>query len=279
MRRNKLRELLSAGQPTLGTHLLSTWPTLVELVGAAAAFDYVEFTAEYAPFDLHDLDNLGRALELKGLTGMIKVEQTQWTHQAMRAIGSGFQSVLFADIRTEADARACVAAVRAEAPGTGGRLGVGMRRDVGTVLEVGRPSYVQALNDVVIALMVEKAECVEDLERILSVPGIDMVQFGAADYSMSIGLAGQFTHPDVKKAERRTIELALRKGLHPRIELHDPDHAAAYIEMGVKHFCIGWDVRILHDWWSAKGRAMRAMLDLPAPQARGPQGGEGGGIY
>ena len=136
MRHNRLRALLTADQPSLGTHLLSSWPTLVELVGDAGNYDYVEFTAEYAPFHMHDLDNLGRALELKNLGGMIKIEQTQWTHQAMRAIGSGFQEVLFADLRTVADAAACVAAVRAETPGTGGRLGVGMRRDVGTVREV-----------------------------------------------------------------------------------------------------------------------------------------------
>ena len=49
MRRNRLREKLAAGEPTLGTHLLSCWPTLVELIGASGQFDYVEFTAEYAP--------------------------------------------------------------------------------------------------------------------------------------------------------------------------------------------------------------------------------------
>ena len=195
MRHNRLRALLTADEPSIGTHLLSTWPTLVELVGQAGNYDYVEFTAEYSPFDMHDLDNLGRALELKNLAGMIKVEQTQWTHQAMRAIGSGFQSVLFADLRTVADARACVAAVRAETPGTGGRLGVGMRRDVGTVREGGSPAYVEALNEVVIAIMVEKRECVEDLDAILSVKGLDMVQFGASDYSMSLGLTGQTQPP------------------------------------------------------------------------------------
>ena len=121
MRRNRLREKLDAGEPTLGTHLLSCWPTLVELVGQAGHYDYVEFTAEYAPFDLHDLDNLGRALELAGLGGMMKHEQTQWTHQAMRSIGSGFQSALFADVRTVEDARACVRAVRAEEPRAGGQ--------------------------------------------------------------------------------------------------------------------------------------------------------------
>ena len=271
MRPNRFRALLNANQPTIGTHLLSTWPTLVELVGQAGNYDYVEFTAEYSPFDMHDLDNLGRALELKDLAGMIKVEQTQWTHQAMRAIGSGFQAMLFADLRTVEDARACVAAVRAETPGTGGRLGVGMRRDVGTVLEGGSTAYVDALNEVVVAIMVEKRECVEDLEAILSVPGIDMVQFGSSDYSMSLGLTGQRSHPDVVKAERKTIETALKMGKHPRVELADISGAKPYLEMGVKHFCIGWDVRILYNWWRTNGAGMRAMLTGESQVAPAPQ--------
>ncbi|MFZ5784183.1 MAG: HpcH/HpaI aldolase family protein [Pseudomonadota bacterium] len=269
MRRNPLRERLEAGQPTVGTHILSAWPTLVELIGHSGQYDYVEFTAEYAPFTLHDLDNLGRAFELMNMSGMIKIEQTQYTHQAMRAIGAGFQSVLFADIRTVEDAKTAVDAVRAEttmARGVRGRgrLGVGMRRDVGTVREGGTPAYVDALNDVVIAIMVEKQSCVEDLDAILSVPGIDMVQFGASDYSMSIGKTAQYGHPDVVAAETRTIETALRKGLHPRVELRDPAQAGRYLEMGVRHFCIGWDVRILADWWDSKGAEMRNLLGTPA---------------
>jgi 4-hydroxy-2-oxoheptanedioate aldolase len=66
-----------------------------------------------------------------------------------------------------------------------------MRRDVGYVLECGAPSFVQALDDAVVALMIEKAPAVENLEALLSVKGVDMVQFGPADYAMSIGLAGQ----------------------------------------------------------------------------------------
>ncbi len=274
MRRNRLREKLAAGEPTLGTHLLSCWPTLVELIGASGQFDYVEFTAEYAPFTMHDLDNLGRALELSDLVGMIKVEQTQFTHQAMRATGSGFQSLLFADIRSRTDAEEAVRAVRAETPRTRGVLGVGMRRDVGTLREVGTASYVEALNDVVIALMVEKRECVEDLDAILSVPGIDMVQFGPADYAMSIGRPGEWTHPDVKVAERRVIETALAKGLHPRVELQDIAMAAPYLDLGVKHFCIGWDVTILRDWWRDKGIGMRAMLE-GGPSVSGASGAPG----
>ncbi|MBS0521227.1 MAG: 2,4-dihydroxyhept-2-ene-1,7-dioic acid aldolase [Proteobacteria bacterium] len=266
MRRNLLRERLDAGQPTVGTHILSCWPTLVELIGHSGQYDYVEFTAEYAPFDMHDLDNLGRAFEVAGLGGMIKIEQTQYTHQAMRAIGAGFQSVLFADIRTVEDARVAVDAVRAEttlAAGARGRgrMGVGMRRDVGVVRHGGQPAYVEALNDVVIAIMVEKKSCVDDLDAILSVPGIDMVQFGASDFSMSIGKPAQYGDPEVLAAEAKTIETALKKGLHPRVELRDPSGAEKYLRMGVKHFCIGWDVRILADWWDSKGAEMRGLLD------------------
>jgi 4-hydroxy-2-oxoheptanedioate aldolase len=126
--------------------------------------------------------------------------------------------------------------------------------------DAGSPAYVEALNEVVIAIMVEKRECVEDLDAILSVPGLDMVQFGASDYSMSLGLTGQRNHPEIRKAELRTIETALAKGLHPRIELSDITQAVPYLEMGVKHFCIGWDVRILHDWWRTNGEGMRAIL-------------------
>lgn len=268
MRRNLLRQKLNRGEPTVGTHILSTWPTLVELIGQSGQYDYVEFTAEYGPFTMHDLDNLGRALEVAGIGGMMKVEQTQWTHQTMRAIGSGFQSILFADVRTVADAEACVKAVRAESPRTRGLAGVGMRRDVGTIREAGSPAFVKALDDVVVALMIEKRQCVEDLDNVLSVPGIDMVQFGPADYSMSIGATGQYTHPDVVKAERKMIETALKKGIHPRVELRDPAQAERYIEMGVKHFCIGWDVTILHAWWAEKGAEMRGLLDGKKPEKK-----------
>ena len=43
----------------------------------------------------------------------------------------------------------------------------------------------EQLEEGVVALMIEKQSAVENLEAILSVNGVDMVQFGPADYSMS----------------------------------------------------------------------------------------------
>jgi 4-hydroxy-2-oxoheptanedioate aldolase len=273
MRKNRLRELLNAGQPSLGTHLHISYPGVVELVGHSGMFDYVEFLGEYAPYDLYALENLGRAVDLfPHMTAMMKIEQEPRTYLAIRAFGSGIQNMLFADPRTVADVEGCVRAVRAEAPASGGVHGVGMRRDVGYVLECGSAAFVQALDDAVVAVMIEKASAVENLEALLSVKGLDMIQFGPADYAMSIGLAGQFSHPKVKEAERYVIETALKKGVAPRAEIAAPADAGKYLEMGVKHFCIGWDVSILFNWFKEAGQAMRQFLGRTGVAAAGSAG-------
>ena len=276
MRKNRLRQLLDADQPSLGTHLHSSWPSIIELVGHSGMFDYIEFVAEYAPYDLYGLENMARAVDLfDHMSAMMKIEQEPRTFLTVRAIGSGIQNVLFADPRTAADVEACVRAVRAETPASGGLHGVGMRRDVGHVMECGTPSFVQALDEAVVGIMIEKQSAVEDLEALLSVKGVDMVQFGPADYSMSIGLTGQWSHPKVKEAEKYVIETALRLGIAPRAEIAHPDQGNAYLDMGVEHFCIGWDVSILFEWFKHNGKAMRDILGVGAPQRSNRAAGYG----
>jgi len=46
------------------------------------------------------------------------------------------------------------------------------------------------MDEAIVALMIEKKEAVDNLKEILSVEGIDMVQFGPGDYSLSIGFQG-----------------------------------------------------------------------------------------
>src|ERR687885_1073913 len=120
MRENRLRTLLSEGKPTLGTRVQSSWPTITEIVGRSQQFDYVEFLAEYAPYDLYALDNIARAIELSpNFTGMIKIERSAQAHVAVRAMAAGIQNLLFTDVRTAEDAEECVRMVRPEGPDNG----------------------------------------------------------------------------------------------------------------------------------------------------------------
>jgi len=259
MRENKIRKALNAGLPTVSTHIHTTWPSVVETVGHTGFYDYVEFVGEYGPYDLHDLDNLCRAGDLHELSMMIKVDQDPRAFLAQRAIGSGFHSVLFADCRSAAEVAECVAIVRPDTPEDQGTYGVATRR-FSYMSYGGGTDYVQALREVVVAVMIEKAPAVDQLDEILAIKGLDMIQWGPSDYTMSIGKAGQRDVPEVKEPERRVIAAALKAGVHPRAEINSPDDAKYYLDMGVRHFCIGTDLMILFGWWRDNGDELRKVL-------------------
>jgi len=119
-------------------------------------FDYVEYLGEYSPWNLHDLENFGRAVELFDMSSMIKVDQNCRAFIAQRALGSGIQNILFTDVRTVEEAKECVRIVRAEIPQTKGINGAANRRNVGYYLEAGCLEYVKAMDEAVVTLMIEK---------------------------------------------------------------------------------------------------------------------------
>jgi 4-hydroxy-2-oxoheptanedioate aldolase len=261
MRKNVLREALKADRPTIGTHVHSTWPGMVEVIGHSGVIDYVEFVGTYAPYDLYALENFGRAVDLfDHMTSLIKVDQEPRAFIALRAFGSGIQNMLFADIRSPEDARQAVACIRPETPQAGGIAGIGMRRDVGYVVEPGSADYAQALEDAVVALMIEKQAAVERLEDILAVGSVDMIVFGPADYSLSIGLPGQWDHPKIVEARDYVFETALKMGVQPRVEIDDFREAEPYLEMGIKHFSVGYEVQVIYDFCREQGVELAKLL-------------------
>jgi 2-keto-3-deoxy-L-rhamnonate aldolase RhmA len=259
LRENRLRKRLDAGKPTIGTRVNSVWPAVAETIGHTGAYDYVEFLAEYAPFDLHDLDNFCRGVELFDMSAIIKIDQEPRGFLAQRAIGAGFQGVLFADCRSAEDVAHCVRIVRPETPEDGGIHGVGSRRFT-YVGQSGSPTYVQALREIVVMIMIEKRGAVEQLEEVLSVPGIDMIQWGGSDYSMSVGHAGERGSPEIKRVERRVFETALKMGVQPRAEIASVDQCKHYLDLGVRHFSLGTDLSILYGWWRENGEALQKVL-------------------
>ena len=74
----------------------------------------------------------------------------------------------------------------------------------------GSKAYVEALRDVVV-VMIEKQSAVDQLEEILDVDGVDMIQWGSADYSMNIGRPGERTIPEVLEAQEFIFRKALEK--------------------------------------------------------------------
>ncbi len=252
---NKLRNLLDKDQPTIGTHLGIVSPIVTELVGLSGQFDYIEFAGEYYPYTDVDLTNLTRTAEMYGMSTMIKIDQSPRIYIAERAMGiAGIQNLLFADLRTVEDVQLCVDAVRCDPKGIGGaRFGRVMTK-LGSL-----PAWVKYCDDAVVAIMIEKKVAVEHLEELLSVDGVDMVQWGPADFTVSSGIPGQYSNPKVKEAELKVIKTALKMDIRPRIEC-SVEAMQKYIDLGCRDFCIGMDTSILLNWFKDSGKAIRKTL-------------------
>lgn len=261
MKENRLRRLLNEGKPSVSTRVWGSWPVFTECVGATGNFDYLEFVAEYAPFDQYDMENVARAAELYDMGSMIKVDMQNRAYVAQKAIASGFQAVNFADHRTAEEVRETIAMVKPMTGDSDGLYGCPQRRFISSPLGVSQTEHIQRLNDVVRCFMIEKKAAIDNIEEICSVPGVDMVQFGPSDYCMSRGWNRAGHQDDFKAAERKMIEAALRHGVQPRCEIGSPEDAQYYMDLGVRHFSLGDQLAVLKKFWTGEGAKMRKLAD------------------
>src|SRR3990172_5316507 len=109
----------------------------------------------------------------------------------------------------------------------------------------GSADYVEALERIIVALMIEKQGAVEELDEILALPGVSMVQFGPFDYAMSIGHVGGARSEEIGAVERRVRERCHAAGVAVATEIASSDEVEDYRELGVRHFALGVDLAIL----------------------------------
>jgi 4-hydroxy-2-oxoheptanedioate aldolase len=188
---------------------------MFEVIGNSGVFDYIEYVSEYSTWTLPLFDEIGRTMELfPQMSVMIKIEEQARGMVATRAIDAGFQSVMFADIRTADDVRESIRYVRAETPEIGGLHGVNGRRQSGGYGGArggtATQDWVKSLNDIVVVVMIEKKSAMQNLDEIL--------------------------------------KRALKRGIQPRVEANDLEEAKKFTDMGVRHMCIGTDLGTIGDW-------------------------------
>ena len=204
-------------------------PRFAELVGAQGGYDYIEYVTEYSTFHMYDLDHVCRAADLYSLGTMVKIDQANQHFVAQRAIGAGFQAILFTDCRSAEDVRECVRICRPDTPEDGGYYPAAQRRN-SLISDADGKDYVQAARDIVVCVMIEKRGAVEQIDEILEIPGLDMIQWGGTDYAMHLGLAFARDAPKVDEARRKVFEAALASKVPPRAEVSGPAAAAPAAE-------------------------------------------------
>ena len=259
---NTLRQKLDAGAATMGTHFLSADPDIPEIIGDTGLFDYGEYCAEYSAFDMQSLYHLARAGQCADLPLMLKPDQESQGFWAQAALGAGFKAVLFTDIRGPEDVEACHRALAADTPERGGHMGVKLRRPA---LSGYQPEgYLDDLNATVFLIMIEKTIALDNIDAILETAKdrkVDMTQWGPADFGFSRGEPGLMHTPEIQPFEELVIKKSLEYGVAPRIEIAEVEQAKRYMDLGVRHFCIGWDRFIYQAGLARIGEGMRKLLE------------------
>ena len=57
------------------------------------------------------------------------------------------------------------------------------------------------------------------------------------------------------------IKTALKNGVAPRCEIAEPEAAQYYIDLGVRHFSLGDQLKVLKNFWESEGRKIREIAD------------------
>ncbi len=261
IRRNRLREALNSGKPTLGTRIESTWGFIAELAASSGMYDYIQFDGEYAPYEQSDVENLCMASELHGCPLVVKIDRQNNAFMAQKAIASGAQGILYADVYTADEVRQMIYDITPSAP-EGGIFGRPNRRfgmDGTGRMKVA--DYVKQVNDVVKMIQIEKKEAMDNLEEICQVPGVDMVAFGPHDYCMNVGWEPEDHAEDLEAVHKQLIETALKYGVQPCIQLNDTSEMKKYYDYGARHFNIGDELCLHINYHNTEGKIARSILN------------------
>lgn len=237
---SKFRQKLSQKQLCLGAGISLSDPAVVEAL--APQVDFLWIDLEHNPIGMESLLSLLIAARAGGAPAIVRVPSSDRAI-LKRVLDTGAEGIIVPQVRSAAEVQQVADSVR-YAPL--GNRGWGPRRPS----EYGHRSAEQTIREanesLFLAIQIENTAALDELDKIVAVPGIDSLAVGPYDLSMSMGKIGQFEDPEVQSAIERIITTAQDAGL----PVGFGDEAAAeaalrWAKMGANWIQPGGDVAYL----------------------------------
>src|SRR5215470_15790930 len=199
---NRVKAAMRAGRKAHGYNLSFPSPWVIYLLGMLDfAFLFIYF--EHGPIGLDQLEDVCRTAERHNLTTIVRVPDIG-SSTILRYLDRGIMGILGPHIATEADARQLV---RACYFGPIGERSFGANR--GTDYNAGIADkaayYAEANEQMLVCALLEDVAVLDNLDAILSVPGVDLYSIGPNDFAQSLGYPGQPDHPEVVRTMQEII--------------------------------------------------------------------------
>jgi 4-hydroxy-2-oxoheptanedioate aldolase len=186
MRTNTTKAKLAEGKVVFGAIIGSYAPDLVELFGAIG-YDFVMIDCEHGPMSLDQVEHMVRAAEVFGITPITRVPNHE-DSTLLQFLDRGVQGIIVPHVNTREIAEAVARAARYYPEGYRG-VGGGRAHDYG--IGVSRAESTRWLNSQLLVIpMIEETTAVDNLDAILTVPGIDVLHVASGDLGQSMGNPG-----------------------------------------------------------------------------------------
>ncbi|MEX6686007.1 aldolase/citrate lyase family protein [Danxiaibacter flavus] len=201
-----LKKKLQNRQLTIGSWLTIPHQSVVEIM-ATAGFEWLTLDLEHAAIDISQVMNLTAIIQGKGMKALARVSKNEEVI-IKRVLDAGVDGVIVPTVKNAEEAKMAVEFVKYPPVG---KRGVGLNRaqNYGIAFD----EYKDWLtNEAVVIAQIEHIEAVQNLEEIVAVEGIDGIIVGPYDLSASMGMPGNYEHPDVQKALARVDEVMLKSG-------------------------------------------------------------------
>ncbi|MBC6608787.1 host specificity protein [Hymenobacter sp. BT188] len=199
---NHLRAKLQQGTPTLGTFVQLGDPALIECL-ALAGLDYVVLDLEHGPSSLAGAAAQILAAERHGLTPLVRVKEASRA-SVMNLLDLGAQGLVIPAIKTVEQVRRLVQygkyaplGERGFGPSRASAFTYAPElRDLGAYLE-------SCNRETLLLPQCETRECLEQVEEIVQVEGVDGLFIGPFDLSIALGVPAQFEAEIMQAALQR----------------------------------------------------------------------------
>ena len=237
------KKQLRGGTTKMGLFLNSHSPTVAEQL-AHRGYDWLLVDTQHGPMGNECLSGMLAGIANGGATSMVRVGGYSDRAGIQQSLDIGADGVLVPYINTADEARAAVSCCRYPTAGTRSVYFPQRSMNKGGLL-----GYAGAANDnVVVALQVETADCIKNIDAIAAVPGVDLLFLGQNDLCMSMGLYEKYKFPDMytsaelADATNRLIAAAAKNNLILGVFLFGTSRVAEFVEKGFRFISVGNDL-------------------------------------
>lgn len=245
---------LANGDVVIGTWVSLSDPAVVEAL-SGTGFDFLLVDGEHAPIGESELANLLRAAQ-GGKTAVIYRVRENSEALIKLALDLGADGVFVPRVNSAAEAARAVAA--AKYPPLGQR-GVGPWR-ASQYYQNMSDYMAQANTKTTLILQIEDITAVNVVEEILAVAGFDAAYIGPSDLSASMGLFGQFDHPDFVAAIDRVIAACQAANMPLGMDTQGVAHLGDMAGKGMQILTLGMDLSYMIEGARALSTQIRQVL-------------------